>query len=46
MCITMYIVRTYECTSRILKKIAQMFQNLSELCTPPPPQGWIGDSDL
>jgi hypothetical protein len=22
-----------------------MFQNLSELC-PPPPQGWTGDSDL
>jgi hypothetical protein len=30
-CITMYIGRTYECTSRILKKLSQMFQNYSEL---------------
>ncbi len=30
-CITMYIVRTYECTSQILKKLSQMVQNYSEL---------------
>ncbi len=49
----MYIVRTYEFTSQILKKLSQMVQNYSELClTVPPPtlqaarEGWPGDSDL
>ena len=50
----MYIVRTYECTSRILKNLALRFQYYSELylAVPPhtleaaPPEGWPGDSDL
>ena len=49
----MYIVRTYECTSQILKKLSQMVQNYSELCLSVPPhtlqaarEGWPGDSDL
>jgi hypothetical protein len=34
----MYLVRMYECTSRILEKISQMFQKYSELylAVPPP----------
>ena len=50
----MYIVRTYECTSQILKKLSQMVQNYSELylAVPPPTlqdafqKGWHEDSDL
>jgi hypothetical protein len=50
----MYIVRTYECTSQILKKLSQMVPIYSELyLTVPPPtlqaafrEGWPGDSDL
>jgi hypothetical protein len=50
----MYIVRTYECTSWIKKKLTQMVQNYSELylAAPPPSlqaalrEGWPGDSDL
>jgi hypothetical protein len=38
----MYIVRTCECTSQILKKLSQMVQNYSELYM----MGWPGDSDL
>jgi len=33
----MYIVRTYECTSQILKKLSQMVQNYSELYLTVPP---------
>jgi hypothetical protein len=53
----MYIVRTYECTSQIKKKLSQMVQNYSELyLTVPPgpttytasclPRGMARDSDL
>jgi hypothetical protein len=50
----MYIVRTYECTSQIEKKLSQMVKNYSELylAVPPPTlqaafrEGWPGDSDL
>ena len=50
----MYIVRTYECTSQIEKKLSQMVQIYSELylAVPPPTlqaafrEGWHGDSDL
>ncbi len=52
----MYIVRTYECTSQIKKKLSQMVQNYSELyltVLPGPTtlqaafrEGWPGDSDL
>jgi hypothetical protein len=38
----MYIVRTYECTSQILKKLSKMVQNYSELYL----VGWPEDSDL
>ena len=33
----MYVVRTYECTSQILKKLSQMVQNYSELYLTVPP---------
>jgi hypothetical protein len=33
----MNIVRTYECTSQILKKLSQMVQNYSELYLTVPP---------
>jgi hypothetical protein len=33
----MYIVRMYECKSRIKKKFSQMFQNYSELYLTVPP---------
>ncbi len=53
----MNIVRTYEYTSQILKKLSQMVQNYSELYLTVPPvpphtlqaafrEGWPGDSDL
>ena len=50
----MYIVRMYECTSRIKIFFTQMVQNYSELylAVPPPTlqaafrEGWPGDSDL
>jgi hypothetical protein len=50
----MYIVRTYECTSRILKNLALRFQYYSELylavsprtLQAAPREGWPGDSDL
>ena len=50
----MYIVRTFECTSRILKNLALRFQNYSELYLAVPPrtlqaaprEGWPEDSDL
>ena len=42
----MYIVRTYECTSQILKKLSQMVQNYSELylTVPPGPTTYTANS--